>query len=535
MAPAISLGGMRPEGHPGDGATLNEHLVAAVPPTAKTVLQVGLGGGWTAEMLKTRRPPPVVYGADFPAMPVTQASDLAGYFGLDLERDNVPLDPGSVDTIVYADVLSRVADPLAMLRRHRPLLRPGGNIVCSVPNVQHHGVVSGILRGILPYTEGTLLDPAYLRLFTSESVVQLLLDAGYAPNTVARAQDEGTDGVAEAGGPLFELLGVGAKDAELDLRTTRLVVTGAPLPEVEGPEVPMTFVACVNDDAQLDANLRRSPCLRGDTQHELLVFRNCATAAEGLNAGIEQARHELVVLVHQDVYLPDRWPARLTAQWHLAQSQGGSVGIAGVFGVLDRRVPFDAIGRVVHRDRLLSHRNLPCDVDGLDELLMVVPRDTPLRVDPELGWHLYGTDLALQAQDRNLRVVVVDSLCHHNSLTGRVPWKYRESERVLARKWKGKLPIHTNLSSIDAWLLDAEVLDEQGQQGEQGERAVDDRPHPQQPDSVADLVTRLRREQVALNAELEQARLQVASMKASPFWRAREVYARIRGRWSHRR
>ena len=45
---------------------------------------------------------------------------------------------------------------------------------------------------------------------------------------------------------------------------------------------------------------------------------------------------------------------------------------------------------------------------------------------------------------------------------------------------------------------------------------------------MADLVTRLRREQVALNAELEQARLQVASMQASPFWRAREVYARPR-------
>jgi len=525
LARAISLDWMRPEGHRGDG-TLNEHLAAAVPHAANTVLQLGVGDGWLAEVLKRRRPAPVVYGADFPATPTTPAADLDGYFGLDLERDNVPLEPGSVDMIVYADVLPRVVDPLAMLRHHRPLLSPGGSIVCTVPNVQHHSVVSGILRGIFPYIEGTLLDPAYLHLFTSASVVQLLLDAGYAPDTVARAQDAGTDGVVEAGGPLFELLGVGAKDAELDLRTARLVVNGAPLPDVEEPEVPVTFVACVNDDAQLDANLRRSPCLRGDTPHELLVFRNCSNAAEGLNAGIEQARHELVVLVHQDVYLPEGWPARLTAQWHLAQSQGGTVGIAGVFGVLDRRVPFDAIGRVVHRDRLLSHRDLPSDVDGLDELLMVVPRDTPLRVDAELGWHLYGTDLALQAQDRNLRVVVVDALCHHNSLTGRVPWKYRESERVLARKWKQKLPIHTNLSSIGAWLLDAEIVDEQ---------AVGDLGQPQGPGAVADLVTRLRREQVALNAELEQARLQVASMQASPFWRAREVYARIRDLWSHRR
>ncbi len=129
--------------------------------------------------------------------------------------------------------------------------------MCSVPNLQHHSVVSGILRGVFPYTAGTLLDPSYLRLFTSASVMQLLLDAGYAPDTVARVQDTVTTAMADAGAALFELLGVGAGDAERDLRTTTLIIRGTPLPDVDpGDEVPITFVACVNDDAQLDANLR---------------------------------------------------------------------------------------------------------------------------------------------------------------------------------------------------------------------------------------------------------------------------------------
>jgi len=203
-----------------------------------------------------------------------------------------------------------------------------------------------------------------------------------------------------------------------------------------------------------------------------------------------------------------------------------------VFGVLDRKVPFDAIGRVVHRDRLLSHRSLPADVDGLDELLMVVRRDTPLRVDPDLGWHLYGTDLALQAQRHHLRVVVVDAPCHHNSLTGRVPSKYRDSERVLARKWRDQLPIHTNLSSMDRWLIE-EGADDGGRPAGAGGATDVDEAGP--PGAVADLVSRLRREQVALGTELEQARLQVASMKASPFWRAREAYVAVRRRLRGRR
>jgi hypothetical protein len=515
----------------------NERLAESVPGAARTVLQVGEGDGWIAELLKQRRPAPVVYGADSPgAIGGPSSAALDGSFELDLEREQLPLEAGSVDCIVYADVLPRVVDPLAMVRRHRALLSPSGTISCAVPNLQHHSVVTGLLRGVFPYREGTLLDPSYLRLFTAAGVMQLLLDAGYAPDTVARIEDVGSEPVLRAGAPLFELLGVGANDAERDLQTAVLIVVGLPLPDVDpGDEVPVTFVACVNDDAQLAANLARSPCFDRGSPHELLVFRDCATAAEGLNAGIERAAHEFVVLVHQDVYLPEGWPARMVAQWRLAERQGGPIGIGGVFGVLDRKVPFDAIGRVVHRDRLLSHRSLPADVDGLDELLMIVPRHTSLHVDGALGWHLYGTDLALQAHAGGLRVVVLDAPCHHNSLTGRVPWKYRESERVLARKWEALLPVHTNLSSIGAWLIEGTDTDTAvaTDTGTSAPTDTDTGTDGQAP-AIADLVTRLRKEQVALNTELEQARLQVASMQASPFWRARQVYAAIRDRLSPR-
>jgi hypothetical protein len=507
-------------------ALLNERLVLAVPDTARVILQVGSAHGWLATALKERDPARIVYGAQaLGTLGAAPTSDLDALFELDLERDDPPLDVGSVDCIVYADELPRLHDPVATLDRHRRLLAPSGTICGSVPNLQHHSVVTQLVRGMFQYRPGSLVDPSYVRLFTFATAMQTMLDAGYAPDTIDRLQDAdgGTDAQATitAGAALFELLGVGTRDAERDLTTSHMLVRGLPLSSAgEGEEEPITFVACVNDEEQLEANLLSSPCLRDPSPHQRLLFRDCASAAEGLNAGIEQAKHDLVVLVHQDVYLPKGWPKRMMAQWRVAQQQGGPIGIGGVFGVLDRGVPFDAIGRVVHRDRLLMHRDLPADVDGLDELLMVLPRQTSLRVDPELGWHLYGTDLALQASRMGLRVVVLDAPCHHNSLTGRVPWKYRDSERVLARKWHDQLPVHTNLSSIDTWLLN-----------ETGPARAPEAVvtlEPGQPAPIADLVTRLRREQVALGAELEQARLQVASMRASPFWRAREKFAAIR-------
>ncbi len=515
-------------GHVEASVVLNERLVVAVPDSARVILQVGSAHGWLAAALKARNPARIVYGAHSPrAGGAAPTPELDALFELDLDRDDPPLDAGSVDCIVYPDELPRLRDAVAVLDRHRRLLSGSGTICGSVPNLQHHSVVTQLVRGMFRYRVGSLLDPSYERFFTFATVMQTLLDAGYAPDTIDRLRDNDEDppvpATITAGAALFELLGVGIGDAERDLTTTHMLVRGLPLPTVDDEDdVAITVVACVNDEAQLEANLLSSPCLRDPSPHQVLLFRDCASAAEGLNAGIEQAEHELVVLVHQDVYLPKGWPQRMTAQWRLAQQQGGPVGIGGVFGVLDRRVPFDAIGRVVHRDRLLMHRDLPADVDGLDELLMVVPRQTPLRVDPDLGWHLYGTDLALQAIRRGLRVVVLDATCHHNSLTGRVPWKYRDSERVLARKWKDRLPVHTNLSSIDSWLLDPS--------GPTGAPGPEEAPEPAQPAPIADLVTRLRREQVALGAELEQARLQVASMRASPFWRARERFAALRDR-----
>jgi Glycosyltransferase like family/Methyltransferase domain len=564
---------------------IDELVVEAVPEGAKVVLQVGRGNGWLARMLEEKRPGRIVYGVERPgrfdapgdAAPShsRSVSGLQELFELDFEREQLPLGARSVDCIVYRDSLGSLRDPLRTVEMQRALLSESGTVVCSVPNVQHHGTVTQLLRGTLQYgsstrheeateleeanlsasvtrrarmrsDESSLLGSDQVRLYTVSTALQLLLDAGYAATKRDALETTVPGELLGAGAPLFEVLGVGPKDLERNLSVREMILTGERLSEIPQVSVPpITFVACVNDEAQLSANLMRSPCLREPTPHELLTFRGCSSAAEGLNAGIEKASGDLVVLVHQDVYLPMGWPQRLWHQWQLARGQGGEIGAAGVFGVKSRRVPFDAIGHVLHSDRMLYSGELPADVDGLDELLMVLPRSTPLRFDPSLGWHLYGTDLALEAHSRGLRVVVLDAPCHHNTLTARVPVLYRDSERVLARKWRTMLPIHTNLSSIGSWLV------EEGEQtirpaGEAGEdRPAERGGEPgmkgsgqaagEQPGArvLVELVREMQSERATLCSDLERARLEVASMKASPFWRAREAVVGIR-RWLNR-
>jgi hypothetical protein len=220
----------------------------------------------------------------------------------------------------------------------------------------------------------------------------------------------------------------------------------------------MTFVACVSDDAILGSCLLASPCFGAPTRHETILVRNAPSAAHGLNLGLERARQQWVVCVHQDVYLPGGWDGRLVRQLDEVERRFGPIGVAGVYGVgpvIARgnetdRLAAERIGHVVDRGRLLRDGpELPARAATLDELLLVLPRDTPLRFDPALGFHLYGADICLQAAERGLAVAVVDAHCDHHSRNVGLPQSFFASAQVFARKWARRLPVATPCALID--------------------------------------------------------------------------------------
>jgi hypothetical protein len=246
-------------------------------------------------------------------------------------------------------------------------------------------------------------------------------------------------------------LGLHRARTETYLSAYQYIVRGTPLPELPlGPERPLTFVACVSDETNLQANLLSSPCLAAGTPHEVLLYRGCTSAAEGLNRGLSEARHEIVVCLHQDVYLPKNWPARFQARYDEAQQTHGPLGVIGVYGVTLRSGNVQRIGHVVDRDRPRREPHvLPAAVETLDELLLAVPRGSPLSFDPSLGFHFYGADLCLQARRRGVAAVAVDALCFHNSRSVDVPADFYTSGSVLARKWASMLPVATSCIVVD--------------------------------------------------------------------------------------
>jgi hypothetical protein len=223
-------------------------------------------------------------------------------------------------------------------------------------------------------------------------------------------------------------------------------------------EIAFSFVVCVSNGSVLKRNLLASPCLGPSSRHEVILVKNCPNTAAGLNFGIEKAESEWVVCVHQDVYLPKGWDRCLAQQLRAAERRFGQVGVAGVYGVRDvesprsPRLPLAATraGWVVDRKRVLRDGpDLPARVATLDELLLVVRRDTTVRFDPELGFHLYGADICMQARECGLAVVTLEALCHHNSASAGLPDAFFASAEVYARKWRHRLPVATPCVIID--------------------------------------------------------------------------------------
>jgi hypothetical protein len=443
----------------------------------------------------------------------------------------------TVDTVIVTSPLDAMQDPLILLRAVRRALRPTGTLVCAVTNFARQETLVQLLRSDPQRAPGGVVQPDAVHVHGYATAFKELLEAGYSPDIASVIRTEDEPGLLEAARGLLNYVRVSPERAAKHLFVEHYIFVARPIADLHEAEVderPISFVACVNDEGQLKHNLLASPVFRPGTPHELRLYRGMDSAAQGLNRGIREAEHDLVVLVQQDIYLPSWWPARLVEQWGAA-SAGDTPAIAGPFGVRYREGGRTHVGHAIDRDHLLrSPHFLPADVDGLDELLMVVPQDTPLRFDPRLGWHLYGTDYVLQAHAVGLRAVVLDIPCHHNSLYADLDDAYHHSESVLADKWPRELPILTNSSTIDqdprdtrmaaleSQLLEArQFIEDVLSRAETAERAVAERDA-----AIRDRDAALRK----VDAALRRRTATLRRMRQSRSWRWGRRLARLTGR-----
>lgn len=208
--------------------------------------------------------------------------------------------------------------------------------------------------------------------------------------------------------------------------------------------IPLSIV-CVFNDPEV-----RSRCLdRSISEHhheatvEYLPIDNSdgsfASAGAALNHGATLARHDIVVFVHQDVYLHSLRALEAAGR---ALAQDEQIGLVGAIGADSAG---NLVGRIRDRVVLLGERAAePTDVDSLDELLFIARRrlirKEPLSESPELAWHAYAVEYGLRARSLGLRVCALDIPLTHNSVTANLD-RLDVARRAVAAAHPDALPV----------------------------------------------------------------------------------------------
>ncbi|MCC6139911.1 MAG: class I SAM-dependent methyltransferase [Nitrospira sp.] len=148
--------------------------VAALAPGR--LLDVGCGDGRLAREIKQVLPRVVVHGCDLSLAALDRAQGLDRQYAVDLNGERLPEPDGSLDLVIASEVIEHLIEPgRAMAEFHR-VLRPGGHVLITVPNVAFWRFRVEALRGDVP---SVTADERHLHSFNAALLSALAVREGF--------------------------------------------------------------------------------------------------------------------------------------------------------------------------------------------------------------------------------------------------------------------------------------------------------------------------------------------------------------------
>jgi len=155
-------------------------LLEMIPDPPTTVLDIGCFCGGSGKWLKNCFPGTSVIGIEM----LREAAEIAAPFYDEVivgRFEDVSLDRFSSQfgAIIAADVLEHMYNPWKVLQNIRHLLKDGGFLYISIPNVRNLRVISGLSKGEWKYSDAGVLDITHIRFFTRNQISEMLEQTGW--------------------------------------------------------------------------------------------------------------------------------------------------------------------------------------------------------------------------------------------------------------------------------------------------------------------------------------------------------------------
>lgn len=168
------------------------HQVLERIPAGSRVLELGCATGYYGRFLREQRGCSLVgverdQNAAKKAMPLYEKIVVGNLDNPELLADI----RGPFDVIFAVGVLEHLQDPVRCLRQLRPLTRPGGKVIVTLPNIAHWTIRFQLLRGQFKYQDYGILDRTHLRFFNLAGARLFLEQAGLEPSFFSIDPDVG--------------------------------------------------------------------------------------------------------------------------------------------------------------------------------------------------------------------------------------------------------------------------------------------------------------------------------------------------------
>ncbi len=168
-------------------SSTREDLIQLLPKQISHLLDIGCAEGGLGKLLKKRFPSIQVEGVEISPTLAAKAKKIYDrvYVG---KFEEVNLPQNFYDSVIVGDVLEHMFDPWYALKKIYKIIKPGGYLIGSTPNISHWSIIRQLLLGRFDYIPVGLLCVTHIRFFTIDTINSALKESGFKVELIEKVK-----------------------------------------------------------------------------------------------------------------------------------------------------------------------------------------------------------------------------------------------------------------------------------------------------------------------------------------------------------